>query len=95
VPLDRYGLEDLDREYNTVKSCAPHCTVSCVHRVALVDAIRDRPLATLEQLGTSARAAGRRPPLSVGLLTWMFVTGSQREVFRRLALRALNASRTH
>lgn len=95
VPLDRYGPEDLDREYSTVKSCAPHCTVSCVHRVALVDAIRERPLATLEQLGASARAAGRRPPLSVGVLSWMFVTGSQKELFRRLALRALNASRTH
>jgi MoaA/NifB/PqqE/SkfB family radical SAM enzyme len=95
APLDRYGPEDLDREYSTVKSCAPHCTVSCVHRVALVDTIRERPLATLEQLGASTRAAGRRPPLSVGVLSWMFVTGSQKELFRRLALRALNASRTH
>jgi MoaA/NifB/PqqE/SkfB family radical SAM enzyme len=94
VPLDRYGLEDLAREYGTVKPCAPHCTVSCVHRVALVDAIRERPVATLEQLGASARAAGRRPPPSVGVLTWMFVTGAQRDLFRRLAVRALNASRT-
>jgi MoaA/NifB/PqqE/SkfB family radical SAM enzyme len=93
VPLDRYGPADVDREYSSVKSCAPHCTVSCVHRVALVDAIRDRPLATLEALGDAARAAGRRPPRSVSLLTWMFVTGRQRELFRRLAVRALNATR--
>jgi MoaA/NifB/PqqE/SkfB family radical SAM enzyme len=94
VPLERYGPEDLDREYSSVKSCAPHCTVSCVHRVALVDAIRDRPLATLDALGDAARAAGRQLPRSVSVLTWMFVTGGQRELFRRLAVRALNATRS-
>lgn len=94
VPLERYGPEDLDREYSSVKSCAPHCTVSCVHRVALVDAIRDRPLATLEALGDAARAAGGQLPRSVSVLTWMFVTGGQRELFRRLAVRALNATRS-
>jgi MoaA/NifB/PqqE/SkfB family radical SAM enzyme len=93
LPLEHYGVDDLDREYASVKSCAPQCTVSCVHRVALVDAIRDRPLATLEALGDAARAAGRRPPRSVSVLTWMFVTGGQRELFRRLAVRALNATR--
>jgi MoaA/NifB/PqqE/SkfB family radical SAM enzyme len=93
VPLAQYGADDLDREYASVKSCAPHCTVSCVHRVALVDAIRDRPLATLQQLGDAARATGRRPPRSVSVLTWMFVTGAQRDLFRRLAVRALNATR--
>jgi MoaA/NifB/PqqE/SkfB family radical SAM enzyme len=93
VPLAHYGPEHLEREYASVKSCAPRCTVSCVHRVALVDAIRDRPLATLEALGDTARAAGRRPPKSVSVLTWMFVTGGQRELFRRLAVRALNATR--
>jgi MoaA/NifB/PqqE/SkfB family radical SAM enzyme len=92
VPLAQYGAEDLDREYASIKSCAPHCTVSCVHRVALVDAIRDRPLATLQQLGDAARATGR-PPRSVSLLTWMFVTGAQRDLFRRLAVRALNVTR--
>ena len=25
------------REYLTEKSCAPHCTVSCVHQVSVVD----------------------------------------------------------
>jgi hypothetical protein len=28
------------REYLTEKSCAPHCTVSCVHQVAIFDSWR-------------------------------------------------------
>ena len=36
-PLDQYTVDDVRREYITEKSCAPHCTVSCVHQVSLVD----------------------------------------------------------
>ena len=32
-----YTVEDIRREYLTEKSCAPHCTVSCVHQVAYLD----------------------------------------------------------
>jgi len=39
-PLAEYTLEDLRREYATEKSCAPSCTVSCVHQVSLIDAWR-------------------------------------------------------
>jgi len=35
VPLDTYTRDDLRREYLTEKSCAPHCTVSCVHQVSI------------------------------------------------------------
>jgi MoaA/NifB/PqqE/SkfB family radical SAM enzyme len=37
VPLATYTRDDLRREYLTEKSCAPHCTVSCVHQVSIFD----------------------------------------------------------
>lgn len=40
VPLATYTREDLRREYMTEKSCAPHCTVSCVHQVSIFDSWR-------------------------------------------------------
>jgi len=42
VPLEKYTVEDIRREYLTEKSCAPHCTVSCVHQVSIFDAWRGR-----------------------------------------------------
>jgi len=40
IPLEKYTLDDIRREYTTEKSCAPHCTVSCVHQVSVLDAWR-------------------------------------------------------
>ena len=37
IPLAQYTAEDLRREYDTPKGCAPLCTVNCVQRVALFD----------------------------------------------------------
>jgi MoaA/NifB/PqqE/SkfB family radical SAM enzyme len=42
VPLDRYSVEDVKREFRTPKSCAPYCTVGCVHRVSTMDFWRSR-----------------------------------------------------
>ena len=39
-PLELYTVEDIRREYVTEKSCAPHCTVSCVHQVSYFDSWR-------------------------------------------------------
>jgi MoaA/NifB/PqqE/SkfB family radical SAM enzyme len=36
-PLDEYTVEDIRREYITEKSCAPYCTVSCVHQISYFD----------------------------------------------------------
>jgi MoaA/NifB/PqqE/SkfB family radical SAM enzyme len=41
VPLEGYTREDLRREYLTPKSCAPYCTIACVHQVATFDFWRD------------------------------------------------------
>src|SRR5580698_4495588 len=40
VPLATYTRDDLRREYLNEKSCAPHCTVSCVHQVSIFDSWR-------------------------------------------------------
>jgi MoaA/NifB/PqqE/SkfB family radical SAM enzyme len=40
APLATYTRDDLRREYLTEKSCAPHCTVSCVHQVSVFDSWR-------------------------------------------------------
>src|SRR5271157_5529901 len=37
TPLEQYTLADVRREFLTEKSCAPHCTVSCVHQVSYID----------------------------------------------------------
>jgi len=42
TPLEKYTVDDIRREYLTEKGCAPHCTVSCVHQVSVVDAWRGR-----------------------------------------------------
>jgi MoaA/NifB/PqqE/SkfB family radical SAM enzyme len=39
-PLLEYTRDDIRREYLTEKSCAPHCTVSCVHQVSYLDFFR-------------------------------------------------------
>jgi len=49
IPLEKYTRDDLRREYLTEKSCAAHCTVSCVHQVSIFDSWRapQRPGTTI------------------------------------------------
>ncbi len=37
VPLGEYTSEDVRREFKTEKTCAPHCTISCVHQISYID----------------------------------------------------------
>ena len=37
LPLETYTVDDIRREFLTPKSCAPYCTVGCVHRVSTMD----------------------------------------------------------
>ncbi len=37
VPLAGYTIDDIRREFLTPKSCAPLCTIGCVHRVSTMD----------------------------------------------------------
>jgi MoaA/NifB/PqqE/SkfB family radical SAM enzyme len=89
IPLERFGPEDLRREYHQVKSCAPLCTVGCVHRVAQIDDLRRDPELTLAQWFPSSARAGRSLPLSVSLLEWAFVKSPRRDLFRSMVLRVI------
>ena len=40
IPLEKYTIEDIRREYRSEKTCAPNCTVSCVHQVSVFDSWR-------------------------------------------------------
>lgn len=83
TPLDQYGVGDLEREYHTVKPCAPYCTVSCVHRVAVVDEFRENPRRALSQFFPV------RLPVPVRILRWLFLptTPGQQTLMARLTLR--------
>jgi hypothetical protein len=37
IPLEKYDLQDVEREYLTPKSCAPYCTLACANLVGLFD----------------------------------------------------------
>ena len=41
TPLEAYTVDDIRREFATPKSCAPYCTVGCVHRVSTMDFWRE------------------------------------------------------
>jgi MoaA/NifB/PqqE/SkfB family radical SAM enzyme len=74
IPLERYTLEDIDREYTSKKTCAPFCTVSCVHRVAMLDLIRNEPHDALFRLFPPERPGGALSlPLGVRVLTSIFL----------------------
>ncbi len=37
IPLEKYTVEDIRREFVTEKGCAPRCTVACVHYTSYMD----------------------------------------------------------
>ncbi len=37
IPVAEYKRADVKREFLTEKSCAPNCTISCVHQVSYID----------------------------------------------------------
>jgi len=47
-PLEEYTVEDIRREYITQKSCAPMCTVSCVHQISYFEFFRGEQTRTVE-----------------------------------------------
>jgi MoaA/NifB/PqqE/SkfB family radical SAM enzyme len=74
IPLERYTQADLDREYSTVKPCAPMCTVSCVHRVAMLDLVRNQPREALAKFFPAASEGGPSQfPIYVRALNAVFL----------------------
>jgi MoaA/NifB/PqqE/SkfB family radical SAM enzyme len=51
--LYSYTHEDIRRAYLTEKSCAPHCTVSCVHQISYIDSWRDPQTLSMETQPTT------------------------------------------
>ena len=92
VPLETYGAADLRREYERPKSCAPRCTVGCVHRVAQVDDLRDDPDMTMRHWFAETEEGRSHMPPSIRILRWAFVTSPHRQVFRK-AIARLGAGR--
>lgn len=75
IPLEQYTDEDLEREYWTRKPCAPYCTISCVHRVAMIDLVREKPREALASFFPSAEPGGpARLPLGVKFLSSIFLS---------------------
>jgi len=49
-PLEEYTVEDIRREYITQKSCAPMCTISCVHQISYFDFFRGKQTRMVEPI---------------------------------------------
>lgn len=75
IPLDRYTRENLEREYHTIKPCAPYCTIPCVQRVAMVDEFRESPKEALRRFFPPQRIQDTSCalPWSLRVLTWLFM----------------------
>jgi MoaA/NifB/PqqE/SkfB family radical SAM enzyme len=94
IPLDSYTPDDLERESKAVKSCAPYCSVSCVHQVAALDALRENPREALARFFPPREGQGAPAdlPRPIRLLTWLFLPAtptSRRRAFQNAALRLL------
>lgn len=94
IPIEQYSGQDLREQYHAVKSCAPFCTVGCVHRVAQVDELRLDPQRAIASWFTDpAGNASPAVPPAVRLLLWTFVTGKSRHLFRRAAVGVFGTDR--
>jgi MoaA/NifB/PqqE/SkfB family radical SAM enzyme len=98
ISLEKYTAQDLEREYQSVKSCAPFCTVSCVHQVSMIDQFREKPKESLARLfpAKSGDERSYAPPATIRALTWMFLPPEESTTrkritqgFTRAALRCL------
>lgn len=91
IPLEEYSEADLEREYSTKKPCAPFCTVSCVHRVAMIDLVRENPRGALARFfPPAAPGESAQAPLSVRVLSSLFlppVDGKPQSQTTKLAAR--------
>ena len=89
IPLEQYGEEDLEREFHSVKSCAPFCTISCVHQVSMIDQFRDHPRESLSRFFPAQpdRTVPYDPPGILRFLAWMFLPPENNRARKRLTER--------
>jgi MoaA/NifB/PqqE/SkfB family radical SAM enzyme len=63
VPLAEYTRDDIAREFNTAKPCAPYCTIGCVHRSSVLDGWRGaQDLPAAPSLGPRLTVLGKPGP---------------------------------
>jgi len=86
IPLEQYGAEDLEREFHSVKSCAPFCTISCAHQVSMIDQFRDDPRDSLARFFPAQRdrTVPYDPPAIVRFLAWMLLPPEHNHARKRL-----------
>ena len=94
IPLASYTRDDIERESKAVKSCAPYCSISCVHQVAAVDDLRENPREALSRFFPSqeGQIAPANLPRPIRILTWFFLPSKphgKRRIFQNAALRFL------
>jgi MoaA/NifB/PqqE/SkfB family radical SAM enzyme len=92
IPLEKYTHENLEREYHSVKQCAPYCTISCVQRGSMIDELRENPIEAITRFFPSQGPKSlSKMPLVVRILTWLFLPTkkSRRRIVRLAALRFL------
>lgn len=100
IPLAEYTKEHIDRGSKTPKPCAPNCTIFCIHRVALLDKLRENPREALVQLFPPPVPEGQlhqsaRPPLPIRALTTLLAPSQPTRsghLFQKAALRLLKIS---
>lgn len=91
ILLAEYSPDDLRREHASVKGCEQYCTIGCVHRVAMIDDLREHPTRTLESWYAAPDGSPAAMPLPVRALLRLFVTGRASRLARRSAGRLLGA----
>jgi MoaA/NifB/PqqE/SkfB family radical SAM enzyme len=89
IPLADYTTDDLERQFQVEKPCAPFCTVSCVHRVAVLDKFRERPVETIQEMLSADGGSTADVPRFVRLLAWLFVESRHAPRFKAVAMRLL------
>ena len=86
IPLEKYTSQDLEREYQSVKPCAPFCTISCVHQVSMIDPFREKPKESLGRFfpAKSGDEESYAPPAIILALTWMFLPPEESTTRRKI-----------
>ena len=79
IPLADYTAEHLKREYDTVKTCAPFCKISCVHQTAMADYVREKPFEALPHFLPATHGINKA-------LAWLFLRPATRRLFSKAAL---------
>ncbi|HEY6986811.1 MAG TPA: radical SAM protein [Bryobacteraceae bacterium] len=86
-PLASYTKEDLEREFHTEKTCAPYCSISCVHQVAMLDEVREAPREMLADLIARRRQTDPsfQPPFLLRAAAWTFLDNPKAKTFGKAA----------